>query len=353
MKYEEAILVFKEVIEIEPRNVQAYLGISEAYVALEKPEEAITWLETGISEIEAHGEVIEGCEELYIKESEIYESLDQKDKAEDVLYRGYVFTHLELFIKLLEKLTGLSYEEIKSQFINTANNLEDTQSDEVIEEAVNSELPELTEEELSFIHDVYEALKNEDLDKCHQLVRNGNTELSYQIYYDGTQVRKTYNGLGLYFDKSYDWVVVYYGDLVDGVWEGKGISYFSYFEEERDSYKYFDGEWKDGKANGYGKKVYRVLTEEGIVSDKSFVRTEVVEGTYKDGLEHGSNKRWYRDYFDESEVPIYMYEAIEGKLQDGGSVKYNSEENMYWFYDDEGNRRFGIPADDLTHVSAF
>ena len=32
MKYEEAILVFKEVIEIEPRNVQAYLGDRKSVV---------------------------------------------------------------------------------------------------------------------------------------------------------------------------------------------------------------------------------------------------------------------------------------------------------------------------------
>ena len=97
MKYEEAILIFKEVIEIEPRNVQAYLGISEAYMALDEPQEAINWLETGISRIEERREIINKCEELYIKASQIHQSMDNDDLAEKVLGLGYDFTNVDFF----------------------------------------------------------------------------------------------------------------------------------------------------------------------------------------------------------------------------------------------------------------
>ena len=147
MKYEEAILVFKEVIEIEPRNVQAYLGISEAYVALEQPEEAITWLETGISEIEAHGEVIEGCEELYIKESEIHQRMDNDDLAKDVLEAGYTFTLLEIFIKLLEELTGFNAEQITHE-INISKDDNDVKDDSSssAEEIITNSIIELEQD---------------------------------------------------------------------------------------------------------------------------------------------------------------------------------------------------------------
>ncbi len=47
MKYEEAIVAFQKVIELDDKNVEAYLGLSQAYVALGDTEQALTVLETG------------------------------------------------------------------------------------------------------------------------------------------------------------------------------------------------------------------------------------------------------------------------------------------------------------------
>jgi tetratricopeptide (TPR) repeat protein len=128
LNYEEAIIAFKEVIEIEPRNVDAYLGVATAYVALEEPEEAVEWLEQGIAAIEEEGEVIDGCDQLYIKTSEVHKELGNVNKAVDVLERGYRFTLLELFLELIEKLIGNVPD---NDYIISGNSYQNTLKNEV------------------------------------------------------------------------------------------------------------------------------------------------------------------------------------------------------------------------------
>ncbi len=50
--YEQAIIEFNKVIEIEPKNVDAYLGLAEAYVAAGDYDSAISILEQGYKETE-------------------------------------------------------------------------------------------------------------------------------------------------------------------------------------------------------------------------------------------------------------------------------------------------------------
>ena len=50
--YEQAIIEFNKVIEIEPKNVDAYLGLAEAYVAARDYDSAISVLEQGYAETE-------------------------------------------------------------------------------------------------------------------------------------------------------------------------------------------------------------------------------------------------------------------------------------------------------------
>ncbi len=47
MNYEQAIIEFQKILEIEPKNVDAYIGLAEAYVALGDNDRAIEVLEQG------------------------------------------------------------------------------------------------------------------------------------------------------------------------------------------------------------------------------------------------------------------------------------------------------------------
>ena len=53
LKYEKAIATYKEVLKIDPKNLEAYLGIADAYVAMGEYEEALEILEEGYEETES------------------------------------------------------------------------------------------------------------------------------------------------------------------------------------------------------------------------------------------------------------------------------------------------------------
>lgn len=48
MNYEQAVIEFQRVLEIEPMNVDAYLGLAEAYLAIEQTDKAIEILKEGL-----------------------------------------------------------------------------------------------------------------------------------------------------------------------------------------------------------------------------------------------------------------------------------------------------------------
>ncbi len=52
LNYEEAIVYFNKVIEVEPKNARAYLGSAEAYVAMGDIDSAIAILEQGIEVVD-------------------------------------------------------------------------------------------------------------------------------------------------------------------------------------------------------------------------------------------------------------------------------------------------------------
>lgn len=52
LEYEQAVAAFDLVIELDPKNMDAYLGLAEAYLQLGKPEKALKTLQRGYDETE-------------------------------------------------------------------------------------------------------------------------------------------------------------------------------------------------------------------------------------------------------------------------------------------------------------
>lgn len=45
--YENAVMTFNKILEVDPRNIEAYIGLADAYIATNDEEEAIEILELG------------------------------------------------------------------------------------------------------------------------------------------------------------------------------------------------------------------------------------------------------------------------------------------------------------------
>ncbi|MCD7785500.1 MAG: tetratricopeptide repeat protein, partial [Oscillospiraceae bacterium] len=101
LDYEQAIIYFNQVIEVEPRNSRAYMGAAEAYLGLGDAESAINILKTALNVFTDDEDVkIELLEmlieiepitaEWYLSLAQIYINQGNTDKAIEILEQGIV-----------------------------------------------------------------------------------------------------------------------------------------------------------------------------------------------------------------------------------------------------------------------
>jgi tetratricopeptide (TPR) repeat protein len=64
LDYEQAIVQFTKLIEIEPKNARAYTGLAEAYTALGRTDEAIEILEQGLAQLPDNADILAMLEAL-------------------------------------------------------------------------------------------------------------------------------------------------------------------------------------------------------------------------------------------------------------------------------------------------
>ena len=69
LDYEQAIVAFQAVIEIDPKSAEAYLGMAEAYIGLGDTENAIAVLRQGYEEADQNEEIRQALIEVYIQEA--------------------------------------------------------------------------------------------------------------------------------------------------------------------------------------------------------------------------------------------------------------------------------------------
>lgn len=80
--YEEAIIAFTSVIEIDPKNVDAYLGRAEAYIARGETEEALL---LALKDYEKVASIDETLSDAYLGMADVYIRMGDYDKALEIL----------------------------------------------------------------------------------------------------------------------------------------------------------------------------------------------------------------------------------------------------------------------------
>lgn len=80
MNYEQAIICFTQLIEVEPMNPRGYTGSAEAYMRLDETEKAIIVLQDGLRLIPGNADIQAMLDE--IQQPEAVETLSPKEIAE-------------------------------------------------------------------------------------------------------------------------------------------------------------------------------------------------------------------------------------------------------------------------------
>ncbi|MCL7749197.1 tetratricopeptide repeat protein [Halalkalibacter alkaliphilus] len=154
--YEEAILAYEEAIEIDPRSVDAYLGLVDIYIALEEDDLIVTTLKDGIDSVEETNVLREELADHYVDREmlseaidvyleivdsdldnraaideviDLYQAIDDIDSLQDFLGRLYEQTGDETYQRLLEDLSFITAGELLSEFDPSSARFQTTMKD--------------------------------------------------------------------------------------------------------------------------------------------------------------------------------------------------------------------------------
>ncbi len=235
LDYEQAIVYFNQVIEVEPRNSRAYMGAAEAYIGLGDTESAINILKTALDVFSDNEEVtIELLEmlieidpttaEWYLELAQIYVNEGDIDSAMDILEQGIAVVDVptelqEMWGELSSGQAGVSYSSPYSYLFTTAivsnsdlgigtlvlvNNeyalLNDTSEDELVSvDECKNDTYRVTDYSITLLSDTLDAL-NEMLMAFYNatgsdgvLVRSGYQSFTYQQQLYEAEIASTVN----------------------------------------------------------------------------------------------------------------------------------------------------------------
>ena len=281
--YDLAVTSYREALQQDPKNVAAYKGIVEAYIALGKNDAALHMLEKG------------------------YEKTGDEDLEE----------RMEKMQAAMKPVTG-SVEEPE----------EDPEPEETAQQTPRQRQVELLEK-------AYNLMSQKDYDGMCNVDGSDEADLviaelkgDHVTYIPNETTHGTGTGCGVY--KVGNGYFFYYGDFVDGERRGHGVSYWY----NGSGYEIYDGEWKDDAPNGYGTSA--LVNSYG---GNATYRT----GNFVDGLEDGDftirmedannhnvirSGEYYVNYGRPVEVTDELeqiYNEVEADLAAGNKVDYYKE----------------------------
>lgn len=250
-QYEESILAFEKAIQIDPKNVDARLGLAKAYVAVGRTDDAITVLEEAMG-IDAKRP------EPYIELAEIYISRGEYEKAIEILEQG------------LLRVDAAKTGDIK----RLLDELQDK-----LEPETDAALPESSGYAKLDIDWVDIDPQYHDI--CEEILALFETQKYDQIpAYMRENLVKPLREEKMSEDEK---IVMYYGDVKDGVFNGKGLCIYS--KGIKDKTEGYVGEFIDGMRSGTGLAIYTSRYYQGYYCGGWYMDTPHGNGTeFKDFL---------------------------------------------------------------------
>jgi|GEM_PF-5860139 len=121
LNYEQAVVQFLKVIDIEPKNVRAYLGGADAYLHLDKQPEAVDLLAQGVANTGNPNiqHALDGVEisgiDGYIAIAEAYRAEGWQDREIELLNRVYKETGDERIVIILRENYPREAEKLESE----------------------------------------------------------------------------------------------------------------------------------------------------------------------------------------------------------------------------------------------
>ncbi len=291
--YEEAIVAFTKVIELEAKEIQAYTGMASAYIQKNDRKQAEKVLNQGfaiadtLSEEEKTESVNQYIEEMRAMALGNYEELLElagKDASEAIMYCEKILEMDDSRVELYEELAKLYLAQ--GEYEKAIEILE--KGDKVTGDSGLREYKEQLELEREIEERYHETIQNmvEYLDSL-------DGELSEEVLMD-EEFQKFAHELkepliwkyGEKYIGIYPDGYIYYGDMKDGMREGNG-HWMAGGVRENEGVKYsyynkFDGIWKNDYPNGKGIQIHRVFN-----GPENIVPYTREEGTYIYGYLNG------------------------------------------------------------------
>lgn len=262
-KYEEAILSFNKAIQIDAKQVKAYIGLADTYVT------------------RGDGNTVED--------------------ANEALALGYEQTQSEeialAYIRLSEIIGENSNDAAKFWFLKLGYEITKDESIRTILRTI------INENSLDFMKNLYNLCLDNDFDAVFEIMST--EEYSSMVMYateqepllyspESSELDKTDKSVGIYTDGN-----LYFGDYANnersgtGIWLGVVEGFYNYI---------FKGMWEQDNPNGYGE-VNKIWLDDGHGDFKS--------GNLSNGLWDGDT---YFEYLYEDEKVYYTLEIKRGKV---------------------------------------
>lgn len=341
--YEQAIVAYKDVIQIDPKNVDAYLGLAEAYIGKGDLEEAVRILEEGYA--------VTGAEDLQVQIEVWSEELAQREaqkeaeEAEDLLAK-------ENEAKDKEPESGTVEAEKESELSTELTESAKPESETQASEPESKKQTESTKKEPQSAETKQQpaSAESEATSQPESIVTNHGTEGYQEIEYDSDGCYRvcSYDGQGRLIKSE--------GYYADGRLDGYGLySYDEQGNQIKEEYYNADGTSSygrsyDGQGNLTKEEYYNAdgsLFEYGLYSYDGHGNRIKAERYDADGsldyyavwiYDEQDMLRQFEDlYFDGIRKVYYDEQGEEIKeerfnLEDGSLKWYTSS-----YYDERGN----------------